>query len=143
VGGAGRRGAARAAGGGLWAEAPGGGRDLRPLLEGRPTEPRALYTEQFEYFPVRAVRTSEWILEQRGARRQRIATAERKLYRRTASGFPREPAPPNPTVSARLNASLNAVLHPPTRHPSEKLVVPEDIRAQLRALGYTDEATGP
>jgi arylsulfatase A-like enzyme len=112
------------------------GRDLTPMLEGEAPEPRALYTEQFEYFPVRAVRNEEWILEQRAPRNTRIATGPRVLYRRRANGFPRHPAPSDPELIEELGAQLDAVLHPPVKHPTEKLTVPDDVREQLRALGY-------
>jgi len=119
------------------------GRDLTPILEGRTAEPRALYTEQFEYFPVRAVRDEEWILEQRAGKRQRIATGERVLYRRRANGFPRKHSPSHPDVVERLGARMDSVLRPPVKHESEKLQVSPKVRDQLRALGYTDEARGP
>jgi arylsulfatase A-like enzyme len=112
------------------------GRDLTALLEGEPPKPRALYTEQFEYFPVRAVRNEEWILEQRAPVNARIATGPRVLYRRRANGFPRQQSASDPEIIEDLAAQLDAVLKPPVKHPSEKLTVPEDVRDQLRALGY-------
>jgi len=112
------------------------GRDLTPLLEGETLEPRAQYTEQFEYFPVRAIRNEEWILEQRAPRNARIASGPRVLYRRRANGFPRRPAALDSVVIEDLAAQMKAVLRPPTTHPSEQLSVPDDIREQLRALGY-------
>ena len=85
---------------------------------------------------MRAIRNEEWILEQRAPRNARIATGPRVLYRRRANGFPRGPAPLNSEILEELGAQMEAVLHPPVKHPSEKLTVPEDVRDQLRALGY-------
>jgi arylsulfatase len=125
---------------------PGGtaidGRDLTPLAAGTEADERVVYTEQFEYFPVRAVRSGEFLLRQKAPARAKVSSVPPILYRRDAGAEPRH-ATDQPEVRARLTRALEAAATPAQRYPTEKLEVPNEVRAQLRALGYTDEARGP
>jgi arylsulfatase A-like enzyme len=119
------------------------GIDLTDRLEGGELASRVLYTEQFEYFPVRAVRSGEWMLRQRAKPKANIASAERILYRRKPSGEDPSRVGGEPGVRAWLSGALDSLVAPAERHASEKLGVPNDVRERLRVLGYTDEARGP
>ena len=128
----------------LGVDVPGGldGIDLTALLQGKRTPGRVLYTEQFEYFSARAVRDGDWILRQYAPPGQSIKGAERRLYRRTAPP-PHEHLAVGPETSRVLGEALDALARPPDRHPSEKSTVSDEVRGELRALGYTDEAGEP
>ncbi|MEE2674745.1 MAG: sulfatase [Myxococcota bacterium] len=119
------------------------GVDLTGRLEGGEPARRVLYTEQFEYFPVRAVRSGEWMLQQRAKPKAKIASGERTLYRRKPSGEEPSPVDDEPDVRAWLSEALDSLVAPATRRTTEKLAVPEEVRERLRALGYSDEARGP
>lgn len=119
------------------------GIDLTVRLEGRDLPPRVIYTEQFEYFPVRAVRSGEWMLRQRAEPRASIGSAERILYHRRPSGEDPMVVEGEPALQTRLAESLDAIVAPKQRHASERITVPDDVREQLRALGYSDDARGP
>lgn len=114
------------------------GIDLTQALDSGNSKPRPFYTEQLEFFPaVRAVREGDWLLH------HKLDSKQPTLYRRVQSG--QEPArvDDQPAVQARLEAALEVFLSPAARHSSQKLMLPNEVRDQLRALGYTDEARGP
>ncbi len=122
------------------------GRDLTPLARGEALPERPVYTEQFEYFPVRAMRGRDWMLRQAAAPRARVEDAEALLQPRTRARSNR--ASPRDVVAAEdakqaLSQALSEAAHPEERHETEWIEVPGAVRAQLRALGYTDEARGP
>jgi arylsulfatase A-like enzyme len=118
------------------------GRDLTPLVAGKGTEPRVFYTEQFEYFPVRSVRSGEWMLRQKAGPKEKVTSGEAILYRRKEGAMPVR-VDDQPAVYARLLGALEEVAKPERRHETERLEVPDEVRDQLRALGYTDEARDP
>ena len=115
------------------------GVDLTPLIRGDPVPTRALYTEQFEYFPVRAARSGPWMLRQQAQPDQPVGQGQQRLLRRTSRG----PDAPqlSPDGLARLSRALDALARPSSHHESESLAVPDAAREQLRALGYTNEAS--
>jgi arylsulfatase A-like enzyme len=115
------------------------GVDLTPLIRGDPVPPRAFYTEQFEYFPVRAARSGPWMLRQQAQRDQPVGQGQQRLLRRTSRDL--DSSPPPPDVLARLSRALDALARPSSHHESESLAVPDAARARLRALGYTNEAS--
>ena len=119
------------------------GIDLTGRLEGGDLARRALYTEQFEFFPVRAVRSGEWMLHQRAKPKAKIGSAERILYRRKPSGEDPSRVDDEPDIRAWLSEALDSLAAPAARRATEKLVLPNDVRERLRALGYSDEARGP
>jgi arylsulfatase A-like enzyme len=134
------------------------GRDLTPLARGDEAGPewrdRAIYTEQFEYFPVRAVRGPEWMLRQAAAPRGKVRDAPAKLRPRsqpvpadpagpTGPTGRAEPAPDRRALQEALGRALDAAARPRDRHATERVELSDEVRAQLRALGYTDEARGP
>ncbi len=119
------------------------GIDLTGRLEGGNLARRALYTEQFEFFPVRAVRSGEWMLHQRAKPKAQIRSAERILYRRKPSGEEPSRVDDEPDIRAWLSEALDSLAAPAARRATEKLVLPNDVRERLRALGYSDEARGP
>ncbi len=124
----------------LGVEAPPGldGIDLSPLLAGEKVAPRTYYTEQLDFFPVRAVRDGDWMLRQGAHRLQRIEDGTIRLAPRTAPA-PSEAAPPGPETQSRLQRALDAFASPADAHPSETLGLSDEVRAELQALGYSDE----
>ena len=113
------------------------GIDLTQALDGGETTPRPFYTEQFEYFPVRAVRDGDWLLH------HKLGSKQPTLYRRAPSGQDPARVDDQPAIQARLEGALEVFLSPAARHSSQKLTLPDEVRDQLRALGYTDEARDP
>ena len=113
------------------------GIDLTQALDGKRSTPRPFYTEQFEYFPVRAVREGDWLLH------HKLGSKQSSLYRRAPSGLEPTRVDDQPAVQARLEAALEVFLSPAARHTTERLTLPDEVREQLRALGYTDEARDP
>jgi arylsulfatase A-like enzyme len=123
----------------LGVEAPSAldGFDLTALLEGGALPDREIYTEQIEYFPVRAVRSRDWMLIERGDEKSPPRRRRRVLYRRTTDHESVRAA--NVRVKRRLVGSLEALTHPSTRRESESIPVSEEVEEQLRALGYTGQ----
>jgi arylsulfatase A-like enzyme len=117
------------------------GRDLTPLLEGTPEQPRLYYTEQFEFFPVRAVRSESWMLRQATPPEIDVSKGERIVSPRNVR--PGTGPTSSSEIARRLGAELDRVAEPTERHEQEHLEVPDSVREQLRALGYTDEARDP
>lgn len=108
------------------------GRDLTGILDGEPPGERGIYTEQLEYFPVRALRASDWFLLERG----RPTGIERTLFRRAGPGAPLV-ASADPAVEERLARRIDELgrgAGPAVQQARED----EGVAAGLRALGYTD-----
>jgi arylsulfatase A-like enzyme len=118
------------------------GRDLTPLIEGDSAEERPVSTEQFEYFPVRAVRSGPWMLRQAAEPKQSVEDGVISLSRRTQHGGGKRDTIP-PEIERQLAEALEESARPSVYHEIERIQIPEPVRAQLRALGYTDEARGP
>jgi arylsulfatase A-like enzyme len=118
------------------------GRDLTPLLAGAPPAPRVLYTEQFEFFPVRSVRDDGWLLREQSAAAGTGAGPARRLQPRSAPR--RTQGRVDAATARRLRSALRAISQRPadheTVHETVKVRLPEEVRAQLRALGYTNDA---
>ncbi|MBW2290489.1 MAG: sulfatase [Deltaproteobacteria bacterium] len=116
------------------------GVDLTELIEGGPSRTLEAYTEQHEYFPVRSLRTRDWLLVRDNASQRSGTEARFRLYRRVdGRALPEDVAAGNPEVLARLTARL-AALHD-VDDPGEPVAipVPDAVRQQLRALGYLQE----
>jgi arylsulfatase A-like enzyme len=118
------------------------GRDLTPLIQGHPGEPREIYTEQFEFFPVRAVRTDDWLLVQRAPRGARVSEGKLILYARDSGQVGELRVSNNPEVKQRLLRSLESLGSASRARDSREMTVSPEILERLRALGYTDEADG-
>lgn len=125
----------------LGVEAPADldGRDLTPWLRGETLPERPAYTEQLEYFPVRAVRSGPWLLRQAAAPLQPLRDEPMRLgprrqpFRDPASG--RDPE----LAERRLREALEASARPADAHPSEPMALSDEVREQLRALGYAED----
>lgn len=113
------------------------GRDLTPLLEGAAWPAREIYTEQIEYFPVRSARDDDWLLIERGAETKPQTERRHTLYRRGEAEPTLAEAP-----DRRLRAALQDVLEGADGREVTPMPVPEEVEAQLRALGYTGSETG-
>jgi arylsulfatase A-like enzyme len=118
------------------------GRDLTPLVQGNRGEAREIYTEQFEYFPVRAVRTDDWLLVQRAPRGAPVSEGKLVLYARDSEQSGGLRVSGNPEIQKRLLRSLESLASASRTHESHEMKVSPEILEQLRALGYTDEANG-
>jgi len=118
------------------------GRDLTPLIRGRRSEPREIYTEQFEYFPVRAVRTDDWLLVQRASPGAPLSEGKLTLYERDSEQVGGLRISGKTQIKQRLLRSLESLSRVSRAHDSHELEVSPEILEQLRALGYTDEADG-
>jgi arylsulfatase A-like enzyme len=118
------------------------GRDLTPLIQGHRGKPREIYTEQFEYFPVRAVRTDDWLLVQRAPRGARVSEGKLILYARDSGQVGELRVSSNPEVKQRLLRSLESLGSASRARDSREMTVSPEILERLRALGYTDEADG-
>jgi arylsulfatase A-like enzyme len=119
------------------------GIDLNGLMEGGSAPERSIYSEQFEFFPVRSVRNGGFMLRQRAARKKHISTATRVLYERRPHGQSAVPAPAQSETEALLSQQMDAVVAAADRHETQRQAVTPEMRERLRALGYTGEARGP
>jgi arylsulfatase A-like enzyme len=117
------------------------GRDLTQLISGVPEKRRLFYTEQFEFFPVRAVRSSGWMLRQATPAKIDVSRGEQVLRPRPSRSSAKRLSPGE--AERLLREEMGRVTNPSERHDVERLEVPESVREQLRALGYTDEAREP
>jgi len=113
------------------------GVDLSGLIDGAEPAAATAYTEQQEYFPVRSVRTKDWLLVRHEANAGGASDPTFRLHRRAGGrALPEDVAAGRPDVRDRLAARL-AELHD-VDDPGESIPisVPEGVREQLRALGY-------
>ena len=115
------------------------GRDLTPLLEGHRGEPREIYTEQLEYFPVRAIRTDDWLLVQRSRAGVPLSEGQLHLYARNRGEGGRLHTTDNPQVEQHLLRSLKSLAKSSTARDSREIEIAPEVLERLRALGYTDE----
>jgi len=123
----------------LGIEAPSGldGVDLSALIEGEESAEVTAYTEQAEYFPVRAVRTKDWLLVRHDAKRGDASDPAIRLYRRVGGrAVPEDVAARHPDVRDRLVGRLEALYDVDDPGEAVPIPVPETVREQLRALGY-------
>jgi arylsulfatase A-like enzyme len=109
------------------------GVDLTPTIRGDSVPPRVFYTEQLDFFPVRAVRSGKWLLREQGA--VGSEDRERRLLPRRG-----DTEPAGPGHFAQLSEALDAFTAAVGRHHSTAFEVSEGDRQQLRALGYIDGA---
>jgi arylsulfatase A-like enzyme len=127
-------------------DAPDGldGVDLNALIDGAaPTETTA-YTEQQEYFPVRAVRTKGWLLARHEANAGGASGPAFRLYRRVGGrALSEDVAAVHPDVRDRLAARLEDLHDVDDPGESVPIPVPEAVREQLRALGYLPDGGAP
>jgi arylsulfatase A-like enzyme len=123
----------------LGIDAPEGldGVDLSDLIGGAAPAERTAYTEQHEYFPVRAVRTEEWLLVRHEVKGGGASGPTFRLHRRVGGReLPEDVAAVHPDVRDRLAARLEALHDVEDPGESVPIPVPETVREQLRALGY-------
>jgi arylsulfatase A-like enzyme len=126
----------------LGVEAPDGldGVDLSALIGGAAPAERTAYTEQQEYFPVRAVRTKDWLLARHEANAGGASGPAFRLFRRVGGrALPEDVAAVHPEVRDRLAARLEELHDVDDPGESVPIPVPEAVREQLRALGYLPE----
>jgi hypothetical protein len=126
----------------LGIQAPGDldGVDLSVLIEGEGSEDATAYTEQQQYTRTHAVRTKDWLLVRRDARRGDAPDSAIRLYRRIdRRAVPEDVSAGHPDIRDRLAARLEE-LHD-VDDPGESVPIPvsDSVRDQLRALGYLTE----
>jgi arylsulfatase A-like enzyme len=112
------------------------GRDLTPLIEGVERESRPAYTEQFEYFGVRALRRGDMLLIHRLSKGEGGTGETFTAYERGPLAL-RELRPPPPQLKA-LRSQLRALAETTTAHEPVESEVPREAAEQLRALGYVE-----
>jgi arylsulfatase A-like enzyme len=116
---------------------PVDGRDLAPLIEGVEREPRPAYTEQFEYFDVRAMRQGDMLLIQRSSKGEEGAGETFTAYERGRTALRELRDPPSSRLED-LRSHLRAVGDSAASHETVESEVPGEVAEQLRALGYAE-----
>jgi len=113
------------------------GVNLNPLLDGSGEAPEWAYTEQHEDVPVRAVRTRDWLL----VRRSPVdGEPTLHLHRRSEGRENAEDvAAAHPDIRDRLAARLEELGGAGESAPPVRIPVTDEVRDQLRALGYFTE----
>ena len=113
------------------------GVDLSDAIATGAAAERAIYTEQLEYFPVRAVRAGDWVLRQAAAPGEEVESGPLHLLPRGSDAAA--------SAEASVRRELEDALARASRETvdSEGIEVSDEVRAQLEALGYTNEAAAP
>ncbi len=113
------------------------GRDLTPLIEGVERESRPAYTEQFEYFAVRALRRGDMLLIHRLPKGEPATGETFTAYERGPQAL-RELQAPSPSLLKQLRNELQALAEPTTAYETVESEVAPEAADQLRALGYVE-----